>query len=67
MHELFFTKEYGFISGKSRRKQGSFQLTERKPRFAELFVSVMSDKKLEDVALIILHIHTKYDPCAVYA
>jgi len=38
----------------------------RKPRFVKLFSSVMSGKRLEDVALIILHIHTRFDPCSVW-
>lgn len=66
VHELFSTKEYGSVPGKNRRA-GGFQPTERKPRFAELFASLISEKRLEDVALIILHIHTRFDPCSVCA
>ena len=40
---------------------------ERKPRFVELFTSVISGRRLEEVALIILHIHTRFDPCSVCA
>ncbi|KAG4085369.1 hypothetical protein H8356DRAFT_1375047 [Neocallimastix lanati (nom. inval.)] len=66
VHELFSTQEYGFVPRK-RGKSGSFRLIKRSPRFVELFASVISGRRLEEVALIILHIHTRFDPCSVCA
>ncbi len=67
VHELFSTEEYGFVPGRTRREPGRFQNTKRKQRLVELFTSIIGGKNLEDVELIILHIHTKFDPCSVCA
>lgn len=39
------------------------------PRFYKMFSAMLSEatKNVKDVVLIILHIYTQYDPCAVCA
>lgn len=49
------------------QKYQNKKVLKRTPRFSEIFVSSLGNRQTEDVKLIILHIHTKFDPCAVCA
>lgn len=62
IHELFSTQE----SKPVPRKRG-LQKTNREPRFMKLFKSIIGERSIEDVSLIVIHIHTKFDPCSVCA
>lgn len=66
IHELFSTEESRFVPGK-RGQQGSFKAVKRNPRFMELLRTILGDNPIEDLVLIILHIHTKFDPCSACA
>lgn len=67
IHELFSTEEHRFVPGKARGQRGKFQAAKRNPRFMELLRAILGGRSINDLALIILHIHTNFDPCSVCA